>query len=138
MGFNFVGTHSPPQLPKRPEQRAVKWLGGAHCHHSGFCQPLYFSSSAYRRTIHTLAKAREVKHPEILLSNKVIMFHQLFAVTRFTTDSSSLRCLPVCGPVINFISGQRDRVQAGQEHSGFLSSLVPSSMPPTQSGIFWA
>ena len=44
MGFNFVGTHSPPQLAKRPEQRAVKWLGGAHCHHSGFCQPLFISA----------------------------------------------------------------------------------------------
>lgn len=34
-----------------------------------------------------------------------------FAVKHFTTGDSSFSCLPVCGPVINFISGQRDRAE---------------------------
>ena len=77
MGFNFVGTHSPPQLVKPPEQRVVKWLGGAHCHHSGFRQPLFISAPLHTEQFRPLLK------PEILLSNKVIMFHQLFSCYTF-------------------------------------------------------
>lgn len=68
--------HSSASYASWSESGEVESLGGACCQHSEYCQPLFhISSSAYGGTIHTLAKARKVKHLEILLSNKVIMLH---------------------------------------------------------------